>query len=129
MKTLIIFIALSSISIGVHAQDLKYETIWSMYTEKKLTKMPKYIIEEAESFSIITWKDKTRKITISTSSPDGEEKIVMNVNEIAKETGKTTYKGIGPNGKMIITINTLTKWIVITNLLQDGSSMYEYHKV
>lgn len=129
MKILLIFIALSSISIGVHAQDLKYETIWSMYTEKKLTKMPKYIIEEAESFSIITWKDKTRKIIISTSSPDGEERIVMNVNEVTKETGKTIYKGTGPNGKIIVTIDTLTKWIVITNVLQDGSSMYEYHKV
>lgn len=129
MKTLIIFIALSSISIGVHAQNLKYETIWSMYTEKKLTKMPKYNIEEAESFSIITLTDKSKKITISTSSPDGEDKVIMNVNEIVKETGKVIYKGTGPNGKMIVTINTLTKWIVITNILQDGSSMYEYHKI
>jgi hypothetical protein len=128
MKTRIIFIALLLMSIGVSAQDFKYESIWSMYSEKKLSKMPKYNIEEAESFSTIQWKEKTQTITISTSSPDGENKTVVKVTEVIKEGKSIVYKGIIPNGKMTIAISPSTKWIVITNM-QHGNLMYEYHKI
>ena len=128
MKTLTIFIALLLMSFGANAQDFKYETIWSMYSGKKLTKMPKYTIEEAESFSTIKWKEKTRTMTISTSSPDGENKIAVKVTVIIKEGNAIIDKGISPNGKMIISINPITKWIVITDM-QNGNLMYEYHKI
>lgn len=128
MKTLTIFIALLLMSIGASAQDFKYESIWSMYSEKKLAQMPKYNVEEAESFSTIQWKEKTRIITISTSSPDGEDKIAVKITEVIKEGKSIIYKGSSPNGKMIIAINPLTKWIVITDM-QYGNLMYEYHKI
>ena len=128
MKKLTIFIALLLLSFGASAQDFEYETIWSLYSGKKLTKMPKYSIEEAESFSTLKWKDKTRTMTISTSSPDGENKIEVKVTEILKEGNSIIYKGISPKGKMIIAINPITKWIVITNM-QNGNLLYEYHKI
>jgi hypothetical protein len=128
MKTLTIFIALLLVSFGASAQDFKYETIWSMYSGKKLTKMPKYTIEESESFTTIKWKEKTQNMTISTSSPEGENKIAVKVTGILKEDNSIIYKGISLNGKMIIAINPITKWIVITDM-QNGNIMYEYHKI
>lgn len=128
MKTLTIFIALLLMSFGASAQDFEYETIWSMYSGKKLTKMPKYNVEEAESFSTIKWSEKARTMTISTSSLDGENKIAVKVTGILKEGNSTIYNGISPNNKMIIAINPSTKWIVITDM-QNRNLMYEYHKI
>lgn len=128
MKTLTIFIALLLMSFGASAQDFEYETIWSMYSGKKLTKMPKYNVEEAESFSTIKWSEKARTMTISTASPDGENKIAVKVTGILKEGNSTIYNGINPNSKMIIAINPSTKWIVITDM-QNRNLMYEYHKI
>lgn len=128
MKKLTICIALLLMSIGVNAQDFKYQSVWSMYSDKKLIKMPKYNVEESESFSVIRWKDKTQTIIITTSSPDGEDKNIIKVTAISKEGNTNVYKGNNDRGKMIIAINPFTKWIVITNM-QNGNLIYEYHKI
>jgi hypothetical protein len=106
----------------------KYESIWSMYSEKKLNIMPKYHIEEAESFSILKWNSATSTMTTKTSSPYGEDETSIKIDSINKEGNKINYSGKDSSSKIIISINKLTKWIEITHL-RDGKTTYEYHKI
>jgi hypothetical protein len=106
----------------------KYESIWSMYTDKKLKVMPKYNVEEAESYSTFTWNNNTSTMKITSSSPEGHDEISIKIDSITKEGNKINYTGKAEFSKVIISIDKLTKWIEITNI-SEGKSIYEYHKI
>ncbi|WP_158728875.1 MULTISPECIES: hypothetical protein [unclassified Flavobacterium] len=106
----------------------KYESVWSMYSDKKLKVMPKYNIDEAESYSTFIWNSNTSTMKIATSSPDGDDETSIKINTIIKEGNKINYTGKIEFSKVIISINKLTKWIIIT-YVNVGKSTYEYHKI
>ena len=109
-------------------QQIKYESIWSMYSDKKLNKMPKYNIEEAESYSTFTYNGNTKILQIQTSSPDGNDTNSIKIDNINKNGNTTTYAGKNNSSKMIISVNNVSKWIEVTNIT-DGRSVFEYHKI
>jgi hypothetical protein len=106
----------------------KYESVWSMYSDKKINVMPKYNIEEAESFSTFIWNSSTNSMTITTSSPDGDDETSIKIDSIIKEGNKINYTGKVELSKVFISINKLTKWIEIS-YINNGTSSYEYHKI
>lgn len=105
-----------------------YQSIWSIYSSKKIIAMPKYNLEEAESYSTFTYDDNTKILKVETSSPEGVDLTSIKISSINKEGNKTNYIGKTNLSNVIISVNKLSKWIEVTNVI-DGKFTFEYHKI